>query len=146
MLKPLVLVIAAVIGSGSTTPDSPRGFDTPTVRPAACPADHPTLKQRVVRVIESPATRRFRESDGWANVVSSANLQVLTDPNVCEWLRNNVTFATPDRITSYYVADGYYFVATERLRIQPAGTIVLGGWEPVIVFRSDLSLVGSYAT
>lgn len=144
MLKPLMLAIAMVIGSGSTA--DPAHSEAPADHATACPGDQATLRQRVVRVIQSPGMQRFREQDGWANAVSAANLQVLTDADVCEWLRNNVTFATPDRITSYYVADGYYFVATERLRVQRAGTIVLGGWEPVIVFRNDLSLVGSYAT
>lgn len=148
MFKTLVLAIAALLGSGSgdlPVVPAPGAGEGAT---AVCPADDAGLRERVVRLIQSPGAQAYRERDGWAHV-SAANLQVLTDRQygaACEWLNTNVTFPTTDRITSYYVADGFYFIATERNRVQQPGTMLLGGWEPVIVIRNDLVFIGSYAS
>jgi hypothetical protein len=147
LLKTLVLALSTLLGG---TPAGVPRAEVPAAREFApvCPEDNAGLRERVLRLIQSPAAQPFRQRDGWAGV-TAANLQVLTDAShasVCEWLRTNVTFRTPDRITGYYVADGYYFVATERIRIQRPGTMLIGGWEPVIVIRNDLTFVGSYAS
>lgn len=147
MFKTLVLVLASLIGGGRGDVPAPQAL--PGGQGAAvCPADNAGLRERVIRLIQSPNGQALRQQDGWGHV-TAANLRVLDDRSygaVCEWLRNNVTFPTTDRITGYYVADGYYFVATERNRVQQPGTMLLGGWEPVIVIRNDLTFVGSYAS
>jgi hypothetical protein len=146
--KTSILVLTALMSGMGALHSTYAAVPWDSTTPAVCPADNPNLKERVVRLLQAPGAQAVRQRDGWANV-NAANLRVLTDAShatVCQWLRTNVTFPTQDRITSYYYADGYYFVATERLRIQPPGTILLGGWEPIIVIRSNLTLVGSYAS
>lgn len=147
MLKTLMLFIASLIGSGWGDVPVPQAV-SPNQGAAVCPAENAGLRERVIRLIQSPGGLALRQQDGWAHV-TAGNLRVLDDRSygaVCEWLRNNVQFPTADRITSYYVADGYYFVATERIRVHRPGTVLLGGWEPVIVIRNNLTFVGSYAS
>ena len=119
-----------------------------TAHVSACPAENASVRGRVEGLIRSAAAQALRERDGWASV-RVADLRLLTDVSdaaACQWLRDNITFPPGARTTVFYGANGFYVVGSERVRDLPPGTILLGGWEAVIVIGPDGTLVGSYAT
>lgn len=111
-----------------------------------CPAANQRARYALEKFLSSETTLPTRQKDGWSDV-SAANLRLLTDAAdnaVCQRLRNGIQLRRNAAAVqwAFFYANGYYFVST--IKVNPPGSFVLGH-NSLIVLRSDLSLVGSYA-
>ncbi|HET6233133.1 MAG TPA: hypothetical protein VFE05_23855 [Longimicrobiaceae bacterium] len=112
----------------------------------SCPAETERTRAVVTRFLTSPYTSPLRSDYGLQNV-SSASVRTLTDAQdaaTCQALQGTVQLSSNPypQITSYFYADGFYFVPVVYV-VPPNRNFM--GHDGLIVLDQNLRYVSSFA-
>lgn len=123
------------------------------VRPAdaqqtVCPAYDPEIEASLEHLLSDPNARDWRTEDGWGHL-TPADLRLLIDSQdraTCEFLRSGIELPHDgaSRRWAFYKAGNFYIIKTFP-NPSPDGVIRIRH-TPLIVLRSDFSVVGVYTT